>query len=150
MNKKKGFTLVELLVVIAILGILAVIGVASYINAPKNARDAKRKADIDAIVKALEINKTQNGYTALSATQFTNKSLPADPGGSYVYCAVSSANMEVLNEPTVWSDTNCPENYQPLSDGEPLNPVQGAKSWIICARLENNTSDPIYCNSSAQ
>ncbi len=54
-NKKKGFTLIELLVVIAIIGILATLAVVSLQNARKNARDAKRIADVRQVQTALEL-----------------------------------------------------------------------------------------------
>lgn len=53
----KGFTLIELLVVIAIISILASFAVASYSGAQAKGRDSKRKADLDAIKKALELAK---------------------------------------------------------------------------------------------
>ena len=54
-NKRKGFTLIELLVVIAIIGILATLAVVSLQNARKNARDAKRIADVRQMQTALEL-----------------------------------------------------------------------------------------------
>lgn len=57
----KGFTLIELLVVISIIAILSVIGITVFSNVQKGARDAKRRGDIDAIAKALEIYKSVNG-----------------------------------------------------------------------------------------
>lgn len=54
---KKGFTLIELLVVIAIIGILATFIVASFASAQARGRDARRKADLDAVKKALELAK---------------------------------------------------------------------------------------------
>jgi uncharacterized protein (TIGR02145 family)/prepilin-type N-terminal cleavage/methylation domain-containing protein len=54
-TKKQGFTLIELLVVIAIIGILATLAVVALQNARKNARDAKRIADIKQIQTALEL-----------------------------------------------------------------------------------------------
>lgn len=53
--KKKGFTLIELLVVIAIIGILATLAVVALQNARKNARDAKRIADVRQMQTALEL-----------------------------------------------------------------------------------------------
>lgn len=53
-NKSKGFTLVELLIVIVIIGILAGIGLGSFASTQRKGRDARRKADLDNIVKALE------------------------------------------------------------------------------------------------
>lgn len=58
---KRGFTLIELLVVISIISILSVIGISIFANAQKSGRDAKRKADINAISKALEQYRTANG-----------------------------------------------------------------------------------------
>jgi prepilin-type N-terminal cleavage/methylation domain-containing protein len=56
MNKnKKGFTLIELLVVIAIIGILATLAVVALQQARKNARDAKRIADVKQMQTALEL-----------------------------------------------------------------------------------------------
>jgi prepilin-type N-terminal cleavage/methylation domain-containing protein len=54
-NKKPAFTLIELLVVIAIIGILATLAVVALQNARKNARDAKRIADVRQIQTALEL-----------------------------------------------------------------------------------------------
>jgi uncharacterized protein (TIGR02145 family)/prepilin-type N-terminal cleavage/methylation domain-containing protein len=54
-NKKKAFTLIELLVVIAIIGILATLAVVALQQARKNARDAKRIADVKQMQTALEL-----------------------------------------------------------------------------------------------
>lgn len=51
----KGFTLIELLVVMAIISILATIGIASLMDTRRDARDAKRFADLSAIRSAMEL-----------------------------------------------------------------------------------------------
>lgn len=67
---KKGFTLIELLVVISIIGILAAFIVASFTSAQQKARDSRRKADLDAVKKALILASgdcTGGGYPYIGA-----------------------------------------------------------------------------------
>jgi len=88
--RKSGFTLIELLVVVGIIAILSLIGVTIQSETLKNARDTKRKSDIEAISKALEAHYSyQTGYPLLSSTSnndwFVNSQLPQDPlGGDYI------------------------------------------------------------------
>lgn len=66
--KKNGFTLIELLVVISIIGILAAFIVASFTSAQQKARDSRRKADLDAVKKALALASNDcvgGGYPAV-------------------------------------------------------------------------------------
>lgn len=58
---RKAFTLVELLVVIAIIGLLSSVAVVALNGAGANARNAKRKADLVQISKALELYYSDNG-----------------------------------------------------------------------------------------
>ena len=100
---KKGFTLVELMVVIGILAIIAVVGFALLTGTQSRARDAKRKADIQQMGKAMEANYTPNvGYsTSIQTTWFADGIIPSNPapGGttyytntitssSYAFCAL--------------------------------------------------------------
>ncbi|MFA5432132.1 MAG: fibrinogen-like YCDxxxxGGGW domain-containing protein [Candidatus Paceibacterota bacterium] len=100
MNKliKQAFTLIELLVVIAIIGILSGLIVISMNASVNSANDAKRKANIDSIRKALVIEKVFGLYpvqtvpcevgnncgnlaSVLVPTYFST--LPRDPSGAY-------------------------------------------------------------------
>lgn len=83
----KGFTLIELLVVVTIIAFLAVIGAAAFGNVQKNARDAKRRADVDAVSKALEANKNADGtYKNWTDTSiYADGKKPDDPDSSKVY-----------------------------------------------------------------
>jgi len=60
-HKQIGFTIVELLVVIVVIAVLAAVMVVTYSNIQGRARDSRRLSDMNAITKALEIYKQQNG-----------------------------------------------------------------------------------------
>lgn len=131
-QKKNGFTLIELLVVISIIGILAAMLTASYTEAQKNGRDAKRKGDLKSIQSALEqyrvTNSSYPGGTypnGLSANNyFQNNVVPTDPrGGSgmnYHAVTYSTAAYSIcadLEKIGSWSDTSptddiCVSNLQ--------------------------------------
>lgn len=125
--KKRGFTLIELLVVISIIGILAAFIVASFTSAQAKSRDSRRKADLDAVKKALELMKgdsTASSFYLITAqypASITNtyiRQVPTDPssGAAYVYAGTGTcgagwpaagctgftlrATLENLNDPS--------------------------------------------------
>lgn len=133
---KKGFTLIELLVVIAIIGILATFIVASFGSAQAKSRDARRKADLDALVKALALMKNDSQGSAWypinsqypgSLTSPTSyiRAVPKDPKDNldYVYNGTGSCSNS-------WPSGGCP-------------------SFTIYANLEN-TSDLDITNSATR
>lgn len=99
--KAKGFTLIEFLIVITILLVLSVLGFSNYLNSLKAGKDGRRKADLQAIQRALETYyQDNNAFPAVlpdtngaafchpsgCATSTYMQILPKDPGGSpYVY-----------------------------------------------------------------
>ena len=142
-----GFTLIELLIVVSIIVILATIGVIIYGNVQKNARDAKRRADISSITKTLELARIKadlDTYPALDPSQFAN-TLPIDPGGkSYCASAVSSGAPAAV--PGVWTSGDCSDvpNYSLVASG---NPPAGTIDFRVCASLESGT---VFCVSNQQ
>jgi len=124
MNTKKAFTLIELLVVIAIIGILSGIIAISLNGATSAAKDAKRKADIGTIRKALLAYSVLNGntypttdcsvnssctvlYNALVPTYLAD--LPKDPNTGTYYSYTSTGSdftvSSVLSDSTSYSYT---------------------------------------------
>lgn len=92
-----GFTLIELMVVVAIIGVLMSAGILAFSNAQQNARDARRRADIDAIAKALEQYYQNNNFVypataGAIATYFPSGAAPLDPqGASYTSSLTTTA-----------------------------------------------------------
>lgn len=153
-RKSPGFTLIELLVVIAIIGVLATFIVASFSNAQEKSRDARRKSDLDAIKKALELAKsdsTNGSYypNAASAATLTTpgyiRQLPTDPSTStsYTYTGGAagcgpglcvdyrlSANLENNLDPDAnQSQATCPNAYgHPAYIASPAN----GPTYVVC------------------
>lgn len=90
MNHKKGFTLIEMLVVATIIALLAAGGVVSYITFGRQARDAKRKGDVEQIRAALEMYRSTNNYYPNTTSLLTSpvvylQTYPTDPKSGYAY-----------------------------------------------------------------
>lgn len=134
-SAQKGFTLVELLVVITIIAILSIIGITIFTSVQKGARDARRRADIDSVAKAMEINygrfSTGNYSKFCQITsapgydcgQWFSGGLPKDPSSNvYHWCGTE----DLVNNPVCSSASN------PIGDNAP----DGRPTWMVCATLE--------------
>lgn len=101
-NRSKGFTLIELLVVIAIIGILSTLAIIALGSARQKSRDAKRLADVNQVIKALELyyNDANSYPTIITSGQ------PISFGSTTYLSAVPS-------NPVPRNEGNCPnKDYQ--------------------------------------
>lgn len=142
----QGFTLIELLVVIVIIGVLSTIGLATYSNAQKSARDAKRKADLNQINLYLQYYYNDNGrYPAAGECAIgTGGCNYSTAGDSWIPALVSGGYTTRLpvdpinNTDGPWNATS--DNYS-YAYG---NVSSDGQNYDLTARLEN-TSDPDRC-----
>ena len=126
---KPGFTLIEVLVAATIIALLTSIGVVSYQAANRQARDAKRKADLEQIRAALEMYKTDHagnyplGDCVNVNSLGLNSYLPSDvtppkSGETYFYKVSAdmknycvSANLETTPVPASSCTDLCGNNF---------------------------------------
>lgn len=158
-QNEKGFTLVELLVVISILAILSVIGLSVFSGVQRNARDARRREEIDAIAKALEANKVMNTavYPTLTAAMFQAGAIPTDTTTAQYSVAWSTTiGASAPAVPTAWAATVAnPTAASPWGTAtagtvNTSNPPGTATAWTVCALLENGANPTTYCKSNQQ
>ncbi len=124
--KQKGFTLVELLIVIVILGLLSTIGIGSFISSQKKGRDARRKADLESITRALELYYNDNDQ------------YPESSGGLILGCDGAACGWNQS-----WDDQSGGVTYMVQLPSDPGRyaysysaPLDGSY-YILFARLEN-------------
>jgi general secretion pathway protein G len=108
---KKGFTMIEILISIAIIAVLTAIGIVSYVNINKNARDAKRRGDIEQIRSALELYRSDKGYyPAVGTGSWTAASTlnTGDPDTGLVdtYLPIIPSDPKGATRPYMYQSTN--------------------------------------------
>jgi len=137
-NKKKGFTLIELLVVIAIIGLLSSIVLVSMGGTRKRARDARRQADLQSIMTAMEICY---GDSACATQQ--------DIYPIWTSNATTAISVDIDKNPALVADVEDPLNsgdyyYTVLAN----NTGQSGQYYCIYARLESFTNATYFCVSN--
>lgn len=91
--------MIELLVVVAIIGLLATLAVVAFGNSRAKARDAKRKADIVQIQKALDMYYSDNGlYPASGGATAPNAAWTSSNDASWT--TFKTALAPYVNLPT--------------------------------------------------
>lgn len=155
-RKTTGFTLIELLIGIAILAVLSAIGIVIYSNAQRTSRDARRRADVLAIAKALEVgrgNANSETYPALTSSMFTSGGVPGDPG-SRIYCVTYTTTSAgtLTADPAAWTTNTCPGPAGAANWNSAGNsyPPSGAYKYRVCASLENTGTSTLFCATSQQ
>lgn len=168
-----GFTLIELLVVIAILGILMTLGFAAYRGLQANARDTKRRSEINSIANALEIrfqatsggvcdgqSLASNGgtYCPLVTSWFANNTVPVDVNASSTpYCIWYNATTTLstitpaasnISNGNCTAITGAPSGTNQAVIAASVPAVNAASFWKACAVMEKDGT--VYCINSKQ
>ncbi len=111
-----GFTLIELLVVTTIIILLSAIGLVSFQNAGQNARNGKRKADIETYRQALVLFRSDVG---------------SYPEGTITAVADELVQNSYISAPAPTETKSGRRSYSYSSDGN---------DFCICALLEGDSS----------
>ncbi|MDO8564485.1 MAG: type II secretion system protein [bacterium] len=141
--KSRGFTLIELLVVIAIIGLLSSVVFASLNSARGKARDARRKADLTQISKALELYyDTHNGTYLVSGY--------GDGGGGQGWFNLDGSPNTVakgLNDAGFLSAASIDDPQQ--KPGYMIYLCDNGQRYAVSATLENPTpADIAYIDTT--
>jgi prepilin-type N-terminal cleavage/methylation domain-containing protein len=126
-NNKSGFTLIELLTVMAIIAILAGMSLFALSGARQNARDTKRKSDLESIRSAVELFKADCGFYPGSLSYGNPLT------GST--CTPSNANIYIQTVP------------QDSITGRSYSYNSSSTTYTLCAALEDGSTPVGGCTS---
>lgn len=141
---KKGFTLIELLIVISIIAILVTAIVASFGGTQDKARDARRREDLDAIKKALELFKSDTpGSTFYPASIYATgagtiddyiRDVPKDPSNLDPLAGVGTAGRYIYT-PLASGGGTC--------SGDTVSSPPSCTTYTLVACIQNNNTPAI-------
>lgn len=101
--KEKAFTLVELLVVLAVISILATLTISTLQAQRLKARDARRKMDVDALRKAIELYSVdKEKYPEQGSSWCCIEAAGADPDQCNTYAADVSGYISSIPKDPIY------------------------------------------------
>ncbi|MFW5703307.1 MAG: type II secretion system protein [Patescibacteria group bacterium] len=131
MKNNRGFTLIELLIVIGILATIMGIAVTSFTGMQRNARDLRRREDIDTINTALQIYRKQHEAYPVADTYAELETILLSEG--YITSQV--------NDPLAGQAAGYAFNYESDDSGS---------SYVLWAQLEKKESgNNLYYRASS-
>ncbi|MFH0749862.1 MAG: prepilin-type N-terminal cleavage/methylation domain-containing protein [Candidatus Gottesmanbacteria bacterium] len=130
---RQGFTLMEILVAISIIAVLTAIGIVSYTSINKNARNAKRRSDIEQMRSALELYRSDFGYYPAVNTGGLN-------AASNLVGVIDAYMSSIPTDPKA-VDYNYPYAYQATD-------LSGSQyyGYCIAAIMETSSTDTSVCS----
>ena len=145
---RKAFTLIELLIVIIILGVLAALITGNFFTSLKKGRDAKRKADLEQVQRALEMYYEDKRTYPTFAFPFGSKlcenvgceasekvymqKVPDDP--------VSGKDFQYLS-----SDGTDYKLFACLENNLQILPYESTESTLSCGNCKNQAGADVPC-----
>lgn len=142
---KKAFTLIELLIVIIILGFMAALITGNFLTSLKKGRDAKRKADLEQIQRALEMYYEDKKVYPLGTSFAFNAPLTDSVSGK-IYM------QKIPNDPKSGSyeyktDTNGTyyKLYACLENDQQILPYESSGYSITCGNCKNQAGTGVPC-----